>query len=112
MKSNITDRTFWSNDGWFINLRHGDENLVLFSGKRRVNLRSGEFGVIAGPFTSLVQMESWFASFLTKHGKPRDIVSLNSGANAGVNATSLTLELLAIEDTWLQEKKPVRFQFA
>lgn len=112
MNSNITDRTFWSNDGWFMNLRKGDEDRVSFIGSRRVKLRAGEFGVIAGPFNSLVQMETWFIHFLSRHAKPRADVNATTSLSSDIPATTLKLELLTMEENRMQDDTNACIRFA
>jgi len=111
MNSNITDRTFWSNDGWFINLRKGDENVVSFVGNRRLNIRSGDFGVIAGPFNSLIQMENWFTTFQGRHGKPRDLQMHQEQVGSSIDMDNTGLELVAVEEIRHQAKNVAGFRF-
>jgi len=111
MNSNITDRTFWSNDGWFINLRKGDENVVSFVGNRRLNIRSGEFGVIAGPFNSLIQMENWFTTFQGRHGRPREMQMHQEQVGNSIDMDNTGLELVAVEEIMNQAKNQAGFHF-
>ncbi len=111
MNSNITDRTFWSNDGWFINLRKGDENVVSFVGNRRLNIRCGEFGVIAGPFNSLIQMEDWFTTFQGRHGRPREMQMHQEQVGSLMNMDNSGLELVAVEEIRNHAKNVAGFRF-
>jgi hypothetical protein len=111
MNSNITDRTFWSNDGWFLNLRKGDENVMSFVGNRRLNIRSGDFGVIAGPFNSLIQMENWFTTFQGRHGKPRDLQMYQGQVGSSIDMDNTGLELMAVEEIRNLAKNVAGFHF-
>lgn len=112
MKSNISERTFWSNDGWFMSLRRGDENILSFAGNRPVRIRTCANGVIAGPFNSLEQVEVWFETFLARHASPREIQVNNKEIALDFTAAGRPLELIEIEETRMLEKSQVRFQFA
>jgi hypothetical protein len=111
MKSNITDRIFWSNNGWFITMREGDENVVSFLGNKRLPIRSGSSGVIAGPFNSQIQIENWFATFQGRHGRPREIQMYQAQAGISSDMDTSALELVAIDEVRKQAKNPAGFQF-
>ena len=112
MKSNISERTFWSNDGWFMSLRHGDENVLSFVGNKPVRIRTCANGIIAGPFASLEQLEIWFDTFLARHASPREVRMNANETVPDFNVAGHPLELLTIEETRMLEKSHVRFQFA
>jgi hypothetical protein len=110
MHNKITNRTFWSNDGWFMNLRHGDENTLSFAGNRLVRIRKSANGVVAGPFGSFEQMESWFGGFLTRHARPREL-PVEQGPAVELTAAGHPMELVPVDATRMLEKTWTRFQF-
>jgi hypothetical protein len=79
MNSNLDERVFWKNSGWYLSLREEDKNVVSFLGQKRIQIRSGDFGVIAGPFDSMELLENWFSEFLRRHSDPRKILSSREG---------------------------------
>ena len=110
MQNKIANRTFWSNDGWFMTLRHGDENILSFAGSRLVKIRKSASGIVAGPFESFEQMESWFEGFLTRHARPREI-QVDNTLVGELQVAGHPMELVTVDATRMQEKDPVRFQF-
>lgn len=112
MNSLINERTFWSDEGWFVYLRKCDKNLVSYVGSRRLNIRKGEFGVIAGPFISQSQLETWFEGFLSRHAQPREMQTFTGEQALNTYLDGSRLELMVIDDTRKLENGNVRFHFA
>ena len=111
MHTKIANRTFWSNDGWFMTLRHGDENILTFAGNRLVRIRKSASGIVAGPFESYEQMLLWFDGFLVRHARPREIPVIQAQAGESSEAGH-SLELVPVDATRMLEKDQVRFQFS
>jgi len=111
MKSKITERTFWLNEGWFINLRNVDANLVSYAGNKRVPVRASVSGVIAGPFASYEQLENWFDTFLNRHASPREVQTHNGEIDMSISGSGIALELMEIEATRMLDKGNVVFHF-
>lgn len=66
MNNTVSDVSFWSNEGWILNLAGYDDNLVVFSGNKRLRVRPVYDGVVVGPFNSMVQMQDWYDQFLQR----------------------------------------------
>ena len=65
MKAQIkTERYFTTDEGWFIEMRPGDELAEIDYLKPRIKKRHNPDMVVAGPFLSKVALEHWFISFL------------------------------------------------
>jgi len=102
MNDKIDERVFWKNSGWYISLREEDKDVVSFVGKRRVQIRTGKFGVIAGPFDSMEQLEYWFDGFLCQHGRPREMLNCRDEDEQG----SVNLSLLPGSHTGYSSTAP------
>ena len=66
MNNAVSEGSFWSNEGWFLNLGSFDDKLVVYSASKRLRVRPVSDGVVVGPFISLLQMQEWYEQLLQK----------------------------------------------
>jgi hypothetical protein len=85
MKELLNGRIFWNAAGWFVTLRNCDKNLISFVRGRRLKVRDCGYGIIAGPFDSADQLETWFSSYLSNQSRPREFVFNISNAENDVD---------------------------
>ena len=66
-----SDRYFKTHEGWFVELRSGDELTEIDHLKPKITKNVDLDMVFAGPFLSKATVERWFIAFLSFYAKPR-----------------------------------------
>jgi len=64
-------RYFTTSEGWFIELRDGDELVESNHLRPRIKKRYNPEMVVAGPFLNKIAMKLWFIGFLSFYAKSR-----------------------------------------
>ncbi len=64
-------RYFYTSEGWFVNMRSGDEKITSHIGFRKVEYRLEDNIPTAGPFKSRSQLLRWFYEYISLNGKLR-----------------------------------------
>ncbi len=65
-------RNYYTSEGWFINMRSGDEKITSHIDFRKVEYRMEDNIPIAGPFKSRSQLFRWFSEYISLKRKLRN----------------------------------------
>jgi hypothetical protein len=64
-------RYIYTDTGWYVYMRAGDERHKMHCGFRLIEYHMEDGQPIAGPFRTKRSMISWLQSFIAFHGRPR-----------------------------------------